>query len=51
VPVQAGAGDAGLGAGVLWLESAREQYAALPADVSAQVEVRVEKLLQTGRRP
>jgi hypothetical protein len=35
----------------MWLEVAREQYAALPADVRAQVDARVEQLLANPRYP
>lgn len=37
--------------GAVWLEIAREQYAALPAEARAQVDARVEQLLENARNP
>lgn len=36
--------------GPVWLEIAREQYAALPGELQAQVDTRVEQLLENPRQ-
>jgi hypothetical protein len=37
--------------GAVWLEIAREQYAALPSDAREQVDARIEQLLENPQQP